>query len=92
MDWNHQDFTGLALPHKPFKYEISKPVTFERMKSAASVLSAGLSFVRVDFYEVNGRMYFGEMTFYPASGFGEFEPSIWNKILGDWIVLPKEMP
>lgn len=89
MDWNHQEFTGLALPHKPFsKYEIPKPITFENMKRAAAILSKGIPFLRVDFYEVNGKMYFGELTFYPASGFGEFEPEAWNKVLGDMIELP----
>ena len=90
MDWNHQEFTGLALPHKPFpfsKREIPKPVTFEDMKRSAAILSKGVPFLRVDFYEVNGKMYFGELTFYPASGFGEFEPDIWNIKFGDMIEL-----
>lgn len=89
MEWNHQEFTGLALPHKPFsKSVISKPETFENMKRSAAILSKGIPFVRVDFYEVNGKMYFGELTFYPASGFGEFEPDGWNERLGNMIELP----
>lgn len=91
MDWNHQEFTGLALPNKPYpfsKYEIPKPITFDDMKRSAAALSKGIPFLRVDFYEVNGKMYFGELTFYPASGFGVFEPETWNKELGDMIELP----
>ncbi len=89
MDWSHQEFTGLALPHKPFSNcEIPRPVTFEQMKAAAAVLSIGVPFLRVDFYEIIGKMYFGELTFYPASGFGTFEPDQWNSFLGDMIDLP----
>lgn len=89
MDWNHQEFTGLALPHKPYsECEIPEPVTFEQMKAAAAVLSADVPFLRVDFYEINGRMYFGELTFYPASGFGIFEPDQWNTRFGNMIKLP----
>lgn len=89
MDWKHQEFTGLALPHKPFsKREILRPIMFEEMKRSAAILSKGISFLRVDFYEVNGKMYFGELTFYPSSGFGNFEPNIWNKQFGDMIKLP----
>lgn len=89
MNWKHQEFTGLAFPHKPFsKCVIPKPVTFENMKGLATVMSKEIPFLRVDFYEVNGKMYFGELTFYPASGFGEFEPGIWNEKLGDMIKLP----
>lgn len=88
MNWVHQEFTGLALPHKPFsEYEIPRPVTFDQMKAAAAVLSEGITFLRVDFYEISGKMYFGELTFYPASGFGVFEPNDWNRKLGDLIKL-----
>lgn len=91
MNWEHQSFTGLALPHHPYPFsdhKIQTPSKFESMRSAAAILSAGIPFLRVDFYEVNGRMYFGELTFYPASGFGVFEPEEWNERLGDWIELP----
>ena len=91
MDWQHQEFTGLAMPYKPFsKSSIRKPINFEKMKELSSILSNGIPFLRVDFYEVNGKIYFGELTFYPASGFGEFHPTKWNKIMGDLIVLPEK--
>lgn len=54
----------------------------------AATLSRGVPFLRVDFYEVNGRMYFGELTFFPASGFCPFTPDEWNERLGDKIPLP----
>lgn len=93
MEWKHQEFTGLALPKNPF-YNISIPIpipkTFELMKASAEMLSKGMKFIRIDFYEVNQKMYFGELTFYPASGFGEFSPSGWNITLGDLLELNKE--
>ena len=45
--------------------------------------------VRVDFYEVNGKLYFGEITFFHWSGLVPFKPEKWDKIFGDWIELPK---
>lgn len=88
MDWVHQPFTGLGLPLKPFAKKLhDMPKTFELMKKSAKKLAKGIPFVRIDFYEINGKMYFGEITFYPASGFGKFSPDEWNKKLGDMIDL-----
>lgn len=52
------------------------------MKEMAEVLAEKMKFVRVDFYEINGKMYFGEITFYPASGFGALEPEDTDAWLG----------
>lgn len=88
MNWEHQEFTGFALPPKPVSdIEISKPQNFDKMVWAAAKLSQSHSFLRVDFYEANGRMYFGELTFYPASGFGQFYPLEWNEKIGSMIKL-----
>lgn len=54
----------------------------------AEKLSTGIPFLRADFYDVNGQVYFGEMTFFPASGMGEFVPQEWDLKLGEWIKLP----
>lgn len=67
---------------------IPKPYCLERMIELAEKLSDGIPFVRVDFYESGGQIYFGEMTLYPGSGFEEFSPEEWDKTLGDWIELP----
>ena len=91
MDWHHQPFTGLMKPFPPAKQVPSKPVNFDRMKYACSVLSKNIPFVRVDFYEVQDKMYLGEMTFYPASGFGSFSPKEWDKKIGDLLELPTEV-
>lgn len=50
--------------------EIEKPVTFEKMKEIAKILAEGFKFVRVDLYEINGEIKFGEMTFMPGMDIG----------------------
>ena len=60
------------------------------MIELAESLAKNIPFVRVDFYEVNKKVYFGEMTFFPGSGFEEFTPEKYDKILGDMLELPKE--
>ena len=86
MDYNHLDITNGHPNSIPYP---QKPVTFEKMKELASVLSAGHPHIRVDFYEVDGKVFFGEFTFSHWGGMTPFEPSKWDRILGDWIVLPK---
>ena len=55
----------------------------------AECLAEGMPFVRADFYEVAGELYFGEMTFYPGSGMEEFDPERWDAELGSWVNLPE---
>ena len=91
MNWCPQEARRVSNDGKayPFtKEEIPRPATFDEMKAAAERLSKDIPFSRVDFYEVQGKMYFGEITFYPASGFCTFEPEEWNDIFGSWINLP----
>lgn len=75
---------------KPFKELPHKPENFEKMKELARKLSKDIPFVRVDFYEIEGKIYFGELTFYPGSGYIPFEPEEYDKVLGDMLELPKE--
>lgn len=83
-EWNHLPFTR----HYPNADTVPKrPGSYGEMLAAAERLSSGIPFVRVDFYESGGRPYFGEMTFYPGSGFEEFEPEEWDERLGSWIDL-----
>lgn len=58
------------------------------MQDVARRLSKDHPFLRVDFYEVNSEIYFGELTFYPTSGFGGFNPECYDKLWGDYIHLP----
>lgn len=53
----------------------------------AETLSKGIPFLRVDFYNVQQKIYFGELTFYPASGFGRFTSNEWDRKLGGLLVL-----
>lgn len=83
MRWKHQNFTGIGVPLKPHSVlPVQCPQTFEKMKETAGILAKKMKFVRIDFYEIDGKMYFGEITFYPASGFGELEPKSMDMQLG----------
>lgn len=91
------DFYDLSWQKMPFSRHypnsnqiLPKPQNYDLMINLAERLSIGIPFVRVDFYEIKGKVYFGELTFYPGSGFEEFEPEKYDRILGDWLILPKE--
>lgn len=83
-NWNIFNFT--EGNHRIDK-SIKKPENYEQMKEIAKKLSENTSFSRIDFYEIKGKIYFGEITFYPNSGFEKFEPEKYDKIFGDWIKL-----
>ena len=83
-DFNHLDVRN---GHPNAKVLPSKPICFEQMKKLAGILSKGIPQLRVDFYEINGNVYFGELTFFHWSGFVPFEPKSFDKIFGDWIIL-----
>lgn len=86
LKFNHLDIKQ-KYPHA--QETLRKPVTFEKMIDFSKILSKGFPHVRVDFYEVDGHLYFGELTFYHFSGFMPFEPDRWDKVFGDWLKLPK---
>ena len=67
-----------------------KPENFELMKKLACKLSEGIPHVRVDFYEANGKVYFGELTLCHWGGFVPFEPEKWDTVFGSWLTLPKK--
>lgn len=69
---------------------IEKPKGLKTMISLAERLSDGIPFLRVDLYNLDGRIFFGETTFFPASGFENFEPMEWDKIIGDMLELPNK--
>ena len=69
--------------------KIERPILFDEMKSLSTELSKDIPHVRVDWYIIHNQLYFGEMTFYDASGFDDFEPKEYNRIFGDWIKLPQ---
>lgn len=68
---------------------LPKPETLPVMLELARKLSANnKTFLRTDFYEINGKVYFSEFTFFSDAGFAKFYPEYWDKTLGDWINLP----
>lgn len=67
--------------------DIPCPDSFSEMKSLAAKLANKLPFARIDFYEINHRPYFGEITFFPADALGSFRPMEWNDRMGEMISL-----
>ena len=84
--WNHLDIQRPAHPNAILP--VARPKQYELMKELAVKLSQEIPFVRIDFYEINEKVYFGEITFYPASGFEGFRPESWDMKMGNWIKLP----
>jgi len=70
--------------------DIAMPSQYHEMIRLAEKLSENMPFVRVDFYEIARKIYFGELTFFPGSGLEEFTPDEWDRKLGDWLRLPSE--
>ena len=60
-----------------------KPKTWNEMYMTAMKFASYFDFVRVDLYEINGKVYFGEMTFFDGSGFEKIYPERWNIMLGE---------
>ena len=90
------DFFDTDFNHLPFKQghpwankKIIKPAGFERMIELAETLSKGFLHVRVDLYDINGKIYFGELTFFHFSGNVPFEPEEWDYKIGEWLKLPE---
>ncbi|MBE5063450.1 glycosyl transferase [Lachnospiraceae bacterium DSM 108991] len=69
-----------------------KPKMFYRMQELAAELSKNIPQIRVDFYEVDGEIYFGELTFFHWSGMTPFKPEYWDRKFGEWITLPEVSP
>ena len=91
MSFYDMDFNLVDCKRKDYKqldYVPKKPLNFEKMKKFAAILSKGIPHLRVDFYEIDGQLYFGELTFFPASGMNPFTPPEWDEIWGSWIHLP----
>lgn len=87
MEYNHLPFTN---GHPNSDVLPQKPLRFEEMKELAAKLSQGIPHVRVDFYEVNGQVFFGEMTYSHWGGMTPFNPEEWDRTIGGWIQLPQK--
>ena len=87
MEYNHMPFT---IDHDMAEVMPEKPQNFEKMIEFAKILSKGTPQLRVDFYEVDGKLYFGEMTFFHCSGMNPFHPEEWDRRFGEWVELPEK--
>lgn len=87
-EWNHLNIRRPKHPNA--KTLTAKPINLEEMLQVAKKLSQNIPFIRVDLYNVNGKIYFGELTFFPASGMTAFIPNEWDLKIGEWLTLPKQ--
>lgn len=88
MNFNHLEFEQGG---KNSSNPIDRPKGFDQMIEIAAKLSENLPHVRVDLYNDNGIIYFGELTFFDSSGFAKFYPPEWDQIFGSWIELPTKV-
>ena len=94
LELNYYDREFNLIPckqHYPnITIKLEKPKNYEKMIALAEELSKPFPFVRVDFYNIDGKLYFGEFTFFPSGGALAFEPEEYDKVLGDMIELPEK--
>ena len=86
-NWNLMDFEHNDPSEKS---GFPKPKTYSKMLSLSEELSKNIPFVRIDFYECDEKIYFGEITFFSGGGFEPFQPEEWDRKLGDLITLPEK--
>jgi hypothetical protein len=84
-DWEYID-AAIKYPTDA-SVDIKKPEKLDEMLELAKILSAGIPHVRTDFYSINDKIYFGELTFYHESGMGKFDPEQFGVDMGSWIKL-----
>lgn len=89
IDYFDKDWNKLVLRqnYKNGEITLPEPKNLKEMLEISKELSEGFKFLRTDFYEVNGKLYFSEFTFYSDAGLAKFEPEEWDGILGDRIDL-----
>lgn len=87
LEWNHLPFTN---GHPNSTKTIKKPESFEKMVELSAQLSQAIPHVRVDLYNINGKIYFGELTFFHWSGMTPFVPEEWDYKFGEMIHLPSK--
>lgn len=87
-DWEYMDIMNY-YPTAP-EIQIEKPICLDKMLELSRILSAGIPHLRTDFYVIDGKVYFGELTFFHGSGMKQYVPRSFEKTMGDWMELPKE--
>ncbi|MBQ1530670.1 MAG: glycosyl transferase [Solobacterium sp.] len=87
MEWNHLDTQLADHIHRPPERALQKPDTFDEMKKLARILSSEFPFVRVDLYDVRGKVMISELTFIPTGGYMHLEPEGTDLEWGEWLKL-----
>jgi len=88
LDWKLQEFGKDLIPNPNMK--ISPPKQLKNMIKIAKKLSSFFIYARIDFYEVDNKIIFGEITFFPAGGYPDFKPEKYDLIWGEMLTLPKK--
>ena len=88
LDFNLLPF-GKSTTYASISNDIEKPTNLDEMVRIANVLSQNLPFVRVDLYAIAGKTIFGELTFYPSDARKAFYPPEYNRVVGDYFILPE---
>lgn len=88
MDFKDLPITSCDGPRS--EKPIACPDNFEKMKDLCKTLSKGIPHVRVDLYNVDGKIYFGELTLYDSSGYDYMSSEKWNNQFGRWLTLPEK--
>ncbi len=83
LDFEHVGFLRDVNFSPPFD-------SVDEMIAIAEEISRNIPFLRVDLYDIKGKIYLGELTFYPTAGYGRYEPMEANYELGSWLELPKK--
>lgn len=88
-DWKYLDIR-IHYPNDS-TVQIEKPVCLDKLLELAGKLSEGIPHVRTDFYVINGKIYFGELTFFHGAGWDKFTPEAFGEEMGSWLELPKTL-
>lgn len=88
LSWTLLPFGEAMFPPNP-DFQISRPSNFDKMIELAEILAEDIPFVRVDFYNVDNKIFFGELTLFPAAGFGHFIPEKADLDIGHLLRLPE---
>ena len=94
FDWYDMDLNHLPFKSKGYENKnkiIEKTPVFDEMKRIAEQLSKDFPHIRVDLYNINGKVYFGELTFFHDAGFVPIEPEEWDYKIGSWLKLPEKL-
>lgn len=86
--WEYMDIENYYPTDRNTKIEM--PICLKEMLELSRKLSAGIPHLRTDFYVINGKLYFGELTFFHGSGMKQYQPRSFERTMGDWMELPKE--